>query len=201
MLLLVGLGNPGDRYAGTRHNIGFLALDVIARRNGFEPWRTKRESREARGKLGDVPVLALKPMTFMNRSGPAVGAVSRRHKIPPENVIVFQDEIDLAAGKLRVKAGGGAAGHNGIRSMIASIGPYFRRVRIGVGHPGAKEEVHGHVLDQFAQADAEWIGPLLDAIAEAAPLLAGEDDAAFSNKVALILKPPRKTPPPPAPAA
>lgn len=196
MLLLVGLGNPGEKYSGTRHNIGFLALDVIALRNGFEPWRSKRDSWEARGKFGDVPVLALKPMTFMNRSGIAVGEVARLHKIPPENVIVFHDEIDLGPGKLRVKAGGGAAGHNGIRSVSEHIGPHFRRVRIGVGHPGTKEQVHGHVLNDFDKADAQWIVPLLDAIADAAPLLTGDDDSAFANKVALILKPPRKTPPP-----
>lgn len=196
-LLIVGLGNPGPAYAGNRHNIGFMAIDAITRRHGFGPFRTKFQSHIADGGLAGRPCLAVKPMTFMNDSGRAVVAAAAFYKIPPRDIIVFHDEIDLAAGKVRVKTGGGHAGHNGLRSLHAHIGPDYRRVRLGVGRPSQGRQVIGHVLDDFAKADKTWLEPLLDAIADNAGLLAGDDDAAFMSKVALALKPAR--PPRPRP--
>jgi PTH1 family peptidyl-tRNA hydrolase len=188
-LLLVGLGNPGRAYAGNRHNIGFMAIDAIAERFRFPPFRSKFQSQLAEGPLAGRPALLLKPMTFMNVSGQAVAAAAGFFKIAPADIVVFHDEIDLAAGKVRVKVGGGHAGHNGLRSLHAHIGPDYARVRIGVGRPRSKDEVVNHVLDDFAKADRAWLEPLMEAIAEHAPLLAGGDGEAFMSKVALATRP------------
>ena len=198
-LLLVGLGNPGPAYAGNRHNIGFNVVDAICDRHGFGPFRRKFDGQVAEGRIGDRRVLALKPMTYMNESGRAVGQAARFHKIPPVDVVVFHDELDLAAGKVRVKDGGGLAGHNGLRSISAHIGPAFRRVRLGIGHPGGKDRVTGHVLKDFAKADRVWLDPLLEACATHAPLLVAGDAGAFMSKVAMAVNPPRPKPPRPAP--
>ncbi|MCB2053066.1 MAG: aminoacyl-tRNA hydrolase [Geminicoccaceae bacterium] len=196
MRLLVGLGNPGERHARQRHNIGFMALDAIVRRHGLPAWRRKFQGMVTEGMLpavGGARVLLLEPATFMNLSGRAVAEAARFHKIAPADLIVFHDELDLAPGKVRVKLGGGTAGHNGLRSIDASLGSReFRRVRMGIGHPGDKERVTGHVLGDFAKADREWLEPLLDAVAEAVPLLAAGDDAGFMNRVALRTRPPRE---------
>ena len=186
MLLFAGLGNPGSQYAGNRHNIGFMAINAIAGRYGFAPWRRQHHGLASKGRIGGERVLLLKPMTYMNRSGIAVGDAARFYKIPPPDVVVFHDEIDLDAGKIRTKTGGGAAGHNGIKSIGAHFGPGFRRVRIGVGHPGDRDKVHGHVLRDFSAQDRDWVAPLVDAIAEAAPHLTVGDDGAFTNQVALL---------------
>ncbi|HZD24973.1 MAG TPA: aminoacyl-tRNA hydrolase [Alphaproteobacteria bacterium] len=188
MLLFVGLGNPGERYARNRHNIGFMAVEQIARRHGFSTGRSRFQALTAEGTLAGEKVLALQPRTYMNESGRSVGEAMRFFKLQPEQVVVFYDEIDLAPGKLRVKRGGGAAGHNGIRDIAAHIGPEFRRVRLGVGHPGHRDLVQHYVLSDFAKADAEWVMPLLEAVAEAAPLLVEGDDAGFASKVALLLQ-------------
>lgn len=198
MLLLVGLGNPGARYAGNRHNIGFMAADLIVRRHGFSPWRKRFQGEAAEGVLDGVRTLALKPLTFMNESGRAVGEALNFFKLDPDDVVVLYDEIDLAPGKVKVKKGGGAAGHNGIRSIDAHIGPDFWRVRLGVGHPGDKARVHGHVLSDFAKADAAWLETLLDAVSDAVPLLAQKQDGKFMSKVALLTQPPPEKKPPPA---
>jgi len=195
MLLLVGLGNPGDKYADNRHNIGFMAVDEIVRRHDFAPARKRFQGLISEGKLGGHKALVLKPQTFMNESGRSVGEAARFYKISGDDIVVFHDELDLAPGKLRVKNGGGLAGHNGLRSLAAHIGKDFRRIRLGVGHPG-KEKVLGHVLRDFAKADDEWLDPLLDAMAEAAPILVRNDDGAFASKIALILNPPVHKPPP-----
>ena len=189
MHLVVGLGNPGSKYAGNRHNIGFMAVDEIVRRHGFSVWRKRFQGETAEAVIAGEKVLALKPMTFMNESGRAVGEAMRFFDIDPSQVIVLYDEIDLMAGKVRVKLGGGAAGHNGIRSIIAHVGPHFQRVRLGVGHPGEKGMVHPHVLGDFAKADKVWIEPLLDAVAEHAALLIEGQDGSFQNKVHLALNP------------
>jgi PTH1 family peptidyl-tRNA hydrolase len=196
LLLIAGLGNPGDSYARNRHNVGFMAVDVIHESYDFGPWRRRFEGAIAEGTLAGRKVYLLKPMTFMNESGRSVGAAARFFKLDPSALVVMHDEIDLASGKLRVKTGGGDAGHNGLRSITATLGPSYRRVRIGVGHPGEKHRVHGHVLQNFSKADEEWLVPLLSAIAQAAPLLAKDDDAGFMNKVAVTLNPPAKKPPP-----
>jgi PTH1 family peptidyl-tRNA hydrolase len=187
MVLLVGLGNPGPKYAGNRHNIGFMAIDAIAGLHRFAGWRNRFQGQVCEGQLGDARVTLLKPMTWMNESGRAVGEAMRWLKLKPSQVVVFYDELDLAPGKVRVKTGGGAAGHNGIRSIASHIGPDFRRVRMGIGHPGHKDRVQRHVLSDFAKADREWLGPLLVATADNAALLAKGDDAGFMNKVALAL--------------
>ncbi|MES1158745.1 MAG: aminoacyl-tRNA hydrolase [Terricaulis silvestris] len=178
MLLLVGLGNPGAKYAKNRHNIGFMAVDGLARAYNFGPWRKKFQGEIAEGQIDGVKCLLLKPQTFMNESGRSVADAAHFHKLNASDVIVFYDEIDMAPGRFRMKRGGGAAGHNGIRSIAASaIGGDFRRARLGVGHPGQAELVHGYVLSDFHKADAEWLANLLDAVVRAAPLLVkGEDD-------------------------
>jgi PTH1 family peptidyl-tRNA hydrolase len=199
MLLFVGLGNPGPRYAGNRHNIGFRAIDEIARRYRFSAWRGKFSGEIADGQIGGERVLALKPMTYMNASGRSVGEAVRFHKIDPGAVTVFYDELDLAPAKLRVKTGGGHGGHNGVRDLIAHLGPDFRRVRLGIGHPGAKELVHGYVLQDFAKAELPSVDKFVDAIAAHVPLLVAGDEGAFMSKVSLDLQPP-KPPKPPQPA-
>ena len=197
MLLLVGLGNPGAEYAKNRHNIGFMALQAIAGRYDFGPFRKKFHGLIAEGAIGGEKVLALKPETFMNDSGRSVIAAAAFYKIPPEDIIVLHDEIDIAAGKVRVKRGGGHAGHNGLRSIHAHIGPDYGRVRIGVGHPGDKDEVTGHVLENFAKADAGWVEKALGAISEHAGLLLAGDDGAYMTKVAEAVNPPRNSKPKP----
>ncbi len=184
MLLLVGLGNPGPKYAGNRHNIGFMAVDAIARAHGFGPWKKKFQGELSEGHIDGVRTLLLKPQTFMNESGRSVGEAANFHKLNATDIVVFYDEIDLAPGRFRMKTGGGAAGHNGIRSMIASpVGEGFRRARMGVGHPGQKELVHHHVLSDFHKADADWLQKLLDACAKAAPLLAKGEDEKYQGEV------------------
>ncbi|MEO0622094.1 MAG: aminoacyl-tRNA hydrolase [Pseudomonadota bacterium] len=189
MQLLVGLGNPGAKYAGTRHNIGFMALDAIASEQGFGPWRSKFQAEIAEGRIAGEKILLVKPQTFMNESGRAVGEAARFHKVPPTDVIVFHDELDLAPGKIRVKEGGGHAGHNGLRSIHAHIGADYHRVRMGIGHPGDKSRVSGYVLHDFAVADRIWLTPVLEAIARAVPGLVRGDNAAFLNSIGLALQP------------
>jgi PTH1 family peptidyl-tRNA hydrolase len=187
MLLIAGLGNPGPNYAKTRHNIGFMAVDEIARRWDFAAWRSRFQGFCAEGSIptpdGAVRALILKPQTFYNESGRAVGEALKFFKIEPENLVVFYDEIDLAPGRFRMKAGGGAAGNNGVRSITAQVGPYFRRARLGTGHPGQKELVHGHVLSEFHKADQKWVEPLIRAVADAAPLLAAGEDEKYQTEV------------------
>lgn len=210
MQIFVGLGNPGGQYAGNRHNIGFMAVDRIAEAHGFGPWKSRFQGRVAEGRLGDDKLLLLKPDTFMNRSGQAVGEAMRFYKLAAEDVTVFHDELDLAPGKCRVKTGGGHAGHNGLRSIHGHIGEAYHRVRLGIGHPGRKELVSGYVLHDFAKADGDWLEPLLTGISQGADDLARGDRSKFLNAVALQVAPPRsstssasgaKTPPPPAKAA
>jgi peptidyl-tRNA hydrolase, PTH1 family len=188
MLLFAGLGNPGAKYANNRHNVGFMAADAIGRRHDFSPWSKKFQGEIAEGRLAGEKVILIKPQTFVNLSGQSVGEALRFYKLEPSALTVFYDEIDLAAGKVRVKTGGGAGGHNGIRSLDQHIGKDYRRVRVGVGHPGVKEMVHGHVLGDFAKADKEWLEPLLDAIAGSAELLAKGDESSFMNRVTLTLR-------------
>src|SRR5262245_18099338 len=187
MLVFAGLGNPGARYQHNRHNVGFMAADAIHRRHSFSPWSKKFQALVAEGRLGDHKVLLIKPQTMMNLSGQAVGEALRFYKLEPADLTVFYDEIDLAPGKVRIKKGGGAGGHNGIRSIDGHIGQDYRRVRIGVGHPGVKEMVHPHVLGDFAKADREWLDPLLEALADNADMLAKGDDNGFMNKLSLAV--------------
>lgn len=191
MLLWVGLGNPGAEHARQRHNIGFMALDTIARRHGFGPWRKRYKGEIAEGSIGGVKILALKPQTYMNGSGDSVQPAAGFHKIAPAEIWAFHDELDLAPGKVRVKKGGGVAGHNGLRDMQRALGtPDYWRVRLGIGHPGMKEKVHGHVLGNFAKVDT-WVEPLLDAVADAAPLLASGKPEDFMTRVALLTQEPK----------
>ncbi len=191
MMLLVGLGNPGASHAGNRHNIGFMAVDTVVHRHGFPPWRARHQGMISEGRIGGARVTALKPMTYMNESGRSVGLVARYLKIPPADIIVAYDELDLAPGKVRVKTGGGTSGHNGLRSIAAHIGPDYRRLRLGIGHPGDRDRVTPHVLGDFANSDGAWLDGLFDAIAEAVPLLLAGDDSAFMSKVALLTAPPK----------
>ncbi|MBX3510862.1 MAG: aminoacyl-tRNA hydrolase [Hyphomonadaceae bacterium] len=184
MLLIAGLGNPGAKYARHRHNIGFMAVEAIARAYGFGPWRKKFQAEICEGQIGAARVLLMKPQTYMNESGRAVGEAANFYKLAAPDVVVFYDEIDLAPGRLRMKTGGGAAGHNGIRSIMASpIGEGFRRARMGVGHPGSAELVHGYVLSDFAKSDEDWLNKLIDACAKAAPLIAAGEDEKFQAEV------------------
>jgi peptidyl-tRNA hydrolase, PTH1 family len=194
MKLFVGLGNPGKGYARHRHNVGFMALERIAARHGLGPWRKRYHSLVAEGPIGGRRVMLLMPQTYMNDSGQAVGEAQRYLKIAEADIYVFHDEIDLGAGKLKVKAGGGNAGHNGLRSVSAHVGNEYARVRIGVGHPGAKELVSGYVLHDFSKADQTWLEPMLDAIADAAGRLAAGDDARFLTDVTRRLQGARATP-------
>ena len=199
MKLIVGLGNPGPKYARNRHNIGFMALDQIARDHGFADWRGKHQGSVSEGRFGSDRVVLLKPETYMNKSGDSVGAAMRFFKLEPADVIVFHDEIDLAPGKVRWKTGGGHAGHNGLRSIHAHIGPEYGRVRMGVGHPGRKEAVPAYVLHDFPKADDAWLDDVLRGCSDGAPHLAIGDGGKFMNAVALRVAPPRssKTPEPP----
>ncbi len=191
MYLFVGLGNPGAKYASNRHNIGFMAADVIWAAHRFGPWRKKFQGELSEGTLAGEKILLLKPQTFMNESGRSVGEAVRFHDIPLEHVFVFYDELDLEPGKVRVKLGGGAAGHNGIRSISSHITPEFKRVRLGIGHPGDKRFVQPHVLGDFAKSDREWLVTVLDAVADNVALLAQGADEKFQSKVALVVNPPR----------
>jgi peptidyl-tRNA hydrolase, PTH1 family len=191
MRLVVGLGNPGLRYAKNRHNIGFVAIDAIARRYGFPAFRDRFKGELSEGVIGGARRLLLKPQTFMNASGEAALAAASFYKIPPSEIVVIHDEIDLRPGKLRVKRGGGSAGHNGLRSIDALLGADYWRVRLGVGHPGVKELVQPYVLQNFtAEEISEWAGPLIDALAETIPLLLAGDSAAFMSEVARRCTPP-----------
>jgi len=188
MLLLVGLGNPGARHAGNRHNIGFMVVEAIAKRHSIGPWRRRFQGVAAEGPLGGERVLLLLPGTFMNESGRAVTESAHFYKLSVADMIVFHDEIDLVAGKVRVKVGGGVAGHNGLRSITAHVGNDYRRVRIGVGHPGVKERVHGHVLSDFAKSELPWVEALCAIIADNVGLLVKGQDASFQNKVHLAMQ-------------
>jgi peptidyl-tRNA hydrolase, PTH1 family len=188
MKLFVGLGNPGAQYAFNRHNVGFMAVDAIAASHDFPAWRKRFSGVAAEGRLGGEQVLLMKPGTFMNESGRAVGEAMRFYKLDLGDIIVFHDELDLAPGKVRVKTGGGVAGHNGLRSLTAHIGNDYVRVRIGIGHPGSKELVTGYVLHDFAKADHAWLEPLLAAIAEEAPYLAEGANDKFQSRVAHALQ-------------
>ncbi|NLI26421.1 MAG: aminoacyl-tRNA hydrolase [Acetobacter sp.] len=187
MQLWAGLGNPEPSMSRQRHNIGFMAVDAIARRHGFQPWRTRFRGMTSEGRIGNVKILLLKPMTYMNLSGESIREASGFYKIPPSDVTVFHDELDLAPGKVRVKTGGGAAGHNGLRSTDRMLGTQdYQRVRLGIGHPGVKERVHGWVLGDFSKDEQSGLERLLDAVADAAPLLAGGQTAEFMTKIALL---------------
>jgi PTH1 family peptidyl-tRNA hydrolase len=194
MYLVVGLGNPGSEYARNRHNIGFMAADAIVRRHQFGRFRSKLEGELSQGDIAGRKILILKPMTYMNESGRSIGAALRFFKLLPAHLVVFHDEIDLAPGRVRVKNGGGIAGHNGLRSIRDHSGPDFRRVRLGVGHPGGKERVKGHVLQDFGKSDDPWLDKMLDAIAEYFPLIVAADDLAFMSKVAQAVNPPKPKP-------
>jgi PTH1 family peptidyl-tRNA hydrolase len=189
-LLISGLGNPGTQYARNRHNAGFIVLDELHAHYRFSPWKAKFDALLSEGTLGGRKTYLLKPQTFMNLSGDAIGPALRFFKLPLSALVVVHDEIDLAAGKLKVKTGGGDAGQNGLRSITATLGPDYRRVRLGIGHPGEKSRVSGHVLQNFSKEDIDWLKPLVEAMVEAAPLLAKDDDAGYMSKVALLLKPP-----------
>ena len=187
MLLFVGLGNPGTRYAGNRHNIGFMAVDAIARRHGIAPWRRRFQGLAAEGPIGGERVLLLLPGTYMNDSGRAVAEVAHFYKLGPAGIVVFHDEIDLAPTRLRVKTGGGVAGHNGLRSITAHLGSEYKRVRLGVGKPDVKELVQGHVLGDFAKGEWAWVEALCEVIADNAGLLVEGKDSTFQNRVHLAM--------------
>ncbi len=193
MRLFVGLGNPGGKYAGNRHNIGFMAVERIAQDHGFAPWKGKFQGAITEGRLGSEKVLLLRPETFMNLSGQSVGEAMRFYKLTPEDVIVFHDELDLAPGKCRVKHGGGHAGHNGLRSIHQHIGDTYGRVRLGIGHPGHKDAVAGYVLRDFSKADQSWLDDVLSGISDGAKELAKGDNGKFMNAVALRVAPPRSS--------
>lgn len=207
MKLWVGLGNPGAKYAGNRHNIGFMALDRIAADHGFGPWRARFQGQVCEGRFGSTRVTLLKPETFINLSGQSVRAAADFFKIDPQDITVFHDELDLAPGKCRLKTGGGHAGHNGLRSIHAHLGPDYDRVRLGIGHPGDKNRVAAYVLSDFAKAEAEMLDDLLRGISDGAPALAAGEGPKFLNAVSLRTAPPRSStgsakpePAPPAPA-
>ncbi len=188
MKLIVGLGNPGDGYARNRHNIGFMAVEAIARAHNGAPWRKRFQGLASEALLGSQRALLLLPQTYMNESGRSVVEAAQFYKIPLGDIAVLHDELDLAPAKLRIKTGGGNAGHNGLRSITAHLGNDYRRVRLGIGHPGDKARVHGYVLGDFSKAEMEWVDDLSRAIADSAPLLAGGEDASFQNKVHLAME-------------
>src|ERR1700730_3707003 len=188
MLLLVGLGNPGERYVGNRHNIGFMVLQDIAKRHGIGPWRRRFQGVACEGPIGGERALLLLPGTFMNESGRAVAEAAHFYKLPLDAVTVFHDEIDLPPAKVRVKTGGGIAGHNGLRSISSHIGNEYRRVRIGIGHPGQKDLVYNYVLGDFAKAERPWVEALCDIMADNAVMIAKGEDAPFQNKVHLAMQ-------------
>ena len=183
MMLVVGLGNPGSEYAQTRHNIGFMAVDELVRRHSFSPWKTKFQGDMAEGTIAGEKVAVLKPQTFMNLSGQSVGMAARYLKVTLPHVLVIHDELDLPPGRVRVKTGGGAGGHNGLKSIDAHLGKDYRRIRLGIGHPGDKNMVSSYVLHPFAKTDQMWLTPLLDAVSDHFALLLAGNDAEFMNKV------------------
>lgn len=187
MRMIVGLGNTGNKYAGHRHNIGFMAVDEIFRRHSFSPWRKKFKAEIADGEICGEKILLIKPQTMMNLSGESVGEAMRFYKLTPNDITVIYDELDLAPGKARIKIGGGAGGHNGIKSIDAHCGKDYRRMRLGIGHPGSKERVTGHVLGDFAKIDHEWLDKLLETIADEACMLVKADDSGLMNKIALVM--------------
>ena len=188
MLLLVGLGNPGRPYAQNRHNIGFMAVEAIAREARLPPFRTKFQSLVSEGTIGGERVMLMQPQTYMNESGRAVGEAARFHKVTASSVIVLHDELDIGPGKLRVKVGGGNAGHNGLRSISAHIGNDYKRIRLGIGHPGDKALVHNYVLGDFAKAEQGWVETLCDAVARNAALIVKGDDGGLQNRVHLVME-------------
>jgi PTH1 family peptidyl-tRNA hydrolase len=198
MLLVVGLGNPGAEYERQRHNVGFMAVDVIHRRHSFQPWKRRFQGAIAEGTLAGDKVLLFKPQTFMNDSGRAVQEAAHFYKLAPKDIVVIHDEVDLPPAKVRLKAGGGSAGHNGLRSISGALGDEYRRIRIGVGHPGRKEAVPHYVLHDFAKADTAWLVPLLDAIADNAALLAEGKDSTLANRIHAALAPETPDKPPKA---
>lgn len=185
MKIIAGLGNPGAQYAGNRHNIGFMAVDALQRLPSFSPWARKFKAEISEGEIGGEKVLLMKPLTYMNLSGESVGEAMRFFKLAPADIIVIHDELDLLAGRARFKTGGGHGGHNGLKSIDAHCGKEYRRLRLGIGHPGDKERVHGHVLGDFAKTDRVWLDPLLDAIADNAAMLVKSEDSQLMNKLAL----------------
>jgi len=187
MLLFVGLGNPGNRYAGNRHNIGFMAVEAIAKRHGFAPWRRRFQGVTTEGNIDGKKVLLLLPGTFMNESGRAVAEAANFYKIGLKDIVVLHDELELPPGKVRIKTGGGNAGHNGLRSVSEHMGNEYKRMRLGIGHPGAKELVHSYVLSDFAKAERPWVETLCDAIADNAALVAQNQDSSFQNKIHLTM--------------
>ena len=206
MKLIVGLGNPGAKYARNRHNIGFMAVERMAADHGFPAWKSKHQGSVTEGRFGSARAVLLRPETFMNKSGDSVAAAMRFYKLEPGDVIVLHDELDLAPGKVKFKMGGGHAGHNGLRSIHSHLGPDYGRVRLGIGHPGHKDRVPGYVLHDFSKADADWLEDVLRGVSEGAPYLAAGDSAKFMNAVSLRTAPPRpstgtKGPQPAAPAA
>ncbi len=198
MRLFVGLGNPGPKHARQRHNIGFKAIEAIAAEHSFPPFRARFQGRLSEGRLGAERVALLEPMTYMNESGRSVGEAMRFYKLALDDLVVLHDELDLAPGQIRVKRGGGAAGHNGLRSIDRHLGADFWRVRIGIGHPGHADRVIGYVLHDFGKDEMDWVEPTVHAIARAAPMLADRDDANFMNRVALLTQPPKQKPARPA---
>src|SRR5579872_405672 len=200
-LLIAGLGNPGAQYARNRQNAGFILADEIHAHYRFGPWKSKFDGLLSEGALAGRKTYLLKPQTFMNLSGDSVGPALRFFKLPLPALVVLHDEIDLAAGKIKVKTGGGDAGQNGLRSITATLGPDYRRVRVGVGHPGEKSLVSAHVLANFSKEEIAWLHPLVMAMVEAAPLLAADDDAGFMNKVAVLIAPPKEPKPEKKPKA
>jgi PTH1 family peptidyl-tRNA hydrolase len=188
MRLFVGLGNPGSKYQGNRHNIGFMVLDELARRHGFAPWRRRFQGETSEGTLDGERIILLKPLTFMNDSGRSVQEAASFFKISPGDIAVFHDELELVFAKVRVKVGGGIAGHNGLRSISAHVGNDYRRVRLGIGHPGVKELVHNHVLSDFAKAERSQLEAFVDAVTDHAGLLVGHHDSSFQNKVHLTMQ-------------
>lgn len=185
MIILAGLGNPGAQYQKNRHNIGFMAVDAIQRRHSFSPWAKKFKGEISEGTLAGEKVLLIKPQTFMNLSGESVGEAMRFYKLGPEAIVAIYDELDLMPGKARIKTGGGHGGHNGIKSLDAHCGQNYRRLRLGIGHPGDKSKVHNHVLGDFGKLDAEWLDPLLEALADNAEMLVRTEDSQLMNKLAL----------------
>ncbi|MGN7293241.1 aminoacyl-tRNA hydrolase [Rhizobium sp. SAFR-030] len=187
MLIIAGLGNPGSKYSGNRHNIGFMAVDAIQRRPGFSPWSKKFKAEISEGELGGDKVLLIKPQTFMNLSGESVGEAMRFYKLSPADIVAIYDELDLVPGKARIKLGGGHGGHNGVKSLDAHCGREYRRLRLGIGHPGSKEQVQNHVLGDFAKSDRVWLDPLLDTLADNAEMLVKGEDSQLMNKLALAV--------------
>jgi PTH1 family peptidyl-tRNA hydrolase len=185
MIILAGLGNPGAQYQKNRHNIGFMAVDAIQRRHGFSPWAKKFKAEISEGTLAGEKVMLIKPQTFMNLSGESVGEAMRFYKLGPEDIVAIYDELDLLPGKARIKTGGGHGGHNGIKSLDAHCGLNYRRLRLGIGHPGDKSKVHNHVLGDFAKSDSDWLEPLLEALADNAEMLVRGEDSQLMNKLAL----------------